>query len=113
MGKLLIWVVIGVAAWFAWRMFVISKRRSERAAARPEAETPAGAQAHDEASPDSQRMAGPERMVQCAVCGLHLPASEGRFAAGKAYCSDAHRDQAAGSGPDQVKPAADRSSDHG
>ena len=112
MGKLLIWVVIGVAAWFAWRLFLISKRRSERATVTPEADTPSGERAQQDASGDAQRMAGPERMVQCTVCGLHLPASEGRFAAGKVYCSDAHRDQAAGGGPDQVRPASDKSSDH-
>jgi hypothetical protein len=32
-------------------------------------------------------------MMQCAVCGVHLPGSEARFAGGKVFCSDAHRDQ--------------------
>ena len=112
MGKFLIWVVVGVAVWFGWRLFVISKRRSERATVTPEVDTPAGERAQQDPSSEAQRMGGPERMVQCAVCGLHLPASEGRFAGGKVYCSDAHRDQAAGGDSDQVRPASDKSSDH-
>lgn len=113
MGKLLMWVAIGLAAWFAWRLFVISKRRSERSAAEPDAEASGRRASEQDPSPDAQRMGGPERMVQCALCGLHLPASEGRFASGKVYCSDAHRDQAAASDVDPHKATSDGRSDHG
>jgi hypothetical protein len=42
-------------------------------------------------------------MMQCAVCGVHLPGSEARFAGGRVYCSDAHRDQAtAGAAPERA-----------
>lgn len=32
----------------------------------------------------------PEDMVRCAVCGVHLPRSEGFASRGKFYCSDEH-----------------------
>jgi uncharacterized protein len=35
---------------------------------------------------------GPEDMLTCAHCGVHLPRSEALVAAGRAYCSAAHRD---------------------
>jgi hypothetical protein len=46
-------------------------------------------------------------MMQCAVCGIHLPGSEARFAGGRVYCSDAHRDQGAAA----VREAAGRDRD--
>lgn len=34
----------------------------------------------------------PEAMLQCVHCGVHLPQPEARMdAAGRPYCSDAHR----------------------
>lgn len=95
MGKVLTWIVIGLLLWLGWRLLVISKRRSNKPADESSSgEGQGSGAAHREEPADSARMPGPERMVQCAVCGLHLPASEGRFAAGKVYCSEAHRDQA-------------------
>ncbi len=91
MGKVLAWVAIGLLAWAVWRLVVISKRRAERA------RTAAGA-AGGEAGADgraARRPDAPELMMQCALCGVHLPGSEARFAGGRVYCSDAHRDQAA------------------
>ncbi|WP_119290636.1 PP0621 family protein [Azohydromonas sediminis] len=38
------------------------------------------------------RRRGPEDMITCAHCGVHLPRSEALVAAGRAYCSEAHRD---------------------
>ncbi|WP_119352541.1 PP0621 family protein [Azohydromonas sediminis] len=35
---------------------------------------------------------GPEDMLTCAHCGVHLPRSEALVAGGRAYCSAAHRD---------------------
>ncbi|MDR3086609.1 MAG: hypothetical protein LBU45_01445 [Azoarcus sp.] len=32
-----------------------------------------------------------ERMLACAVCGVHVPESEGVSAAGEFFCCDAHR----------------------
>lgn len=39
-----------------------------------------------------RRDPAPEKMVVCAHCGVHLPESEALSAAGKTYCSAAHRD---------------------
>lgn len=35
--------------------------------------------------------AGPESMVSCARCGLHVPASESLPAGGRYYCCEEHR----------------------
>jgi uncharacterized protein len=34
-----------------------------------------------------------EDMVQCAVCGLHLPKNDSLFEDSKYYCSSAHLEQ--------------------
>lgn len=104
MGKLLTWVLIGLAVWGAWRMWTISQRRAERARAQREAGDVAGRGADAPTGEGTARVAGPERMMQCAVCGLHLPGSEARFAGGKVYCSDAHRDRAAAEPPGRAEP---------
>jgi hypothetical protein len=45
-------------------------------------------------------------MLQCAVCGVHVPGSEARFAGGRVYCSDEHRAQgvAAAERADPARP---------
>lgn len=43
------------------------------------------------ARPPSTPADSAESMVECAHCGVHLPRSEAQLAAGKTYCSDAHR----------------------
>jgi uncharacterized protein len=102
MGKLLVWVAIGVAAWLAWRFVVLSRRRSARA---PGPDAPPAGAGSDGPAPDAAPT--PELMMQCAVCGIHLPGSEARFAGGRVYCSDAHRDQGAAA----VREAAGRDRD--
>lgn len=87
--KLLPWVVLGLLCWVAWRLMVVSRRRRERRAD-DRAQDPAGAAVPPDRAGEP-RVEGPERMVQCGTCGVHLPASEGVFAAGKVYCSEAHR----------------------
>ena len=37
---------------------------------------------------------GPQPMVRCAHCGLHLPQNEAIDSANAVYCSQAHRDLA-------------------
>lgn len=79
MGKLALWLVLGVVAWFAWQAW----RRAQRASSvRHEAEPGAPV-----APP-----AVPEAMVRCAHCGLHLPAGEALRDGQAAYCGAAHRD---------------------
>ena len=34
---------------------------------------------------------GPQNMLRCAHCGLHLPDNEAVMSRNTAYCSDAHR----------------------
>lgn len=106
MGKVLVWVVIALVAWAAWRLFVVSKRRTQRArdaAASGTAGTPGAAGDADPEARGAPRAGAPELMMQCAVCGVHLPGSEARFAGGRVYCSDAHRDQAtAGAAPERA-----------
>jgi uncharacterized protein len=41
---------------------------------------------------DGPPAAAGELMMSCAVCGVHLPASEAVFARGKVFCGREHRD---------------------
>jgi len=95
MGKVMTWVVIGLIVWGAWRLWTISRVRAERAreAARAaQASETAGGGDPADTGREARPPGAPELMMQCAVCGVHLPGSEARFAGGKVYCSDAHRD---------------------
>jgi uncharacterized protein len=93
MGKLLGWVLVGVVVWFVWRFMVISKRRAELAkAAEPSGPDPTSShQGERRDTPVTDKT--PEMMMQCVVCGVHLPATEALFAGGDVYCSEAHRNQ--------------------
>ena len=72
-GRLLLWIVLAVAAW--WLL------KPRRAIAPPRG--PAQADATGRA---------PEAMVDCAACGLHFPASEAVRDGTRLYCCTAHRD---------------------
>ncbi len=73
-GRVLFWLVLAFVAW--WLL-------------RPRRKRPAG----EEAARAQASRAPAEAMVDCAHCGLHLPASEAvRDAQARAYCSTAHRD---------------------
>lgn len=78
MGKLLLWVAVIAVVYLGYKLVVVSRRRSERAA-RGEGERAAGA------------LAG-EPMRRCAHCGVHIPESDAIVAGGRHYCSEAHRD---------------------
>jgi uncharacterized protein len=67
MGKLLILVLVALAAYFLWR----GLRRGS--------DGPGGARGDG------------ERMVDCSQCGVHLPVSEAIEAKGRYFCSDEHR----------------------
>jgi uncharacterized protein len=88
MGRLLIWLALGFAAWWWLR----SLRRGERRAppaSQPSASTSAPA-----------REALPQPMLRCAHCGVHLPRSEALLAQGGAsYCSAEHRLLGPAAGP--------------
>jgi uncharacterized protein len=49
---------------------------------------------------DAARGAEAEHMVQCALCGVHLPRSESLTFEGRVFCSADHRERhQAGKGP--------------
>ena len=74
MGRLLVWLLMGLAAWWLLR----PRKRVTPPGAAPRADARAG---------------GAEPMVSCARCGLHLPDSEAvRDGARLPYCCAAHRD---------------------
>jgi uncharacterized protein len=72
-GRLLLWVVLAVAAWWLFK--------PRRAIAPTRASAQADAQAR-----------APETMVDCAACDLHFPASEAVRDGARLYCCTAHRD---------------------
>ena len=78
MGKLLLWLAVVAAVYFAYKLTVVSQRRSERAA-------------RETRERDARAIEG-EPMRQCAHCGVHLPESEAIVADGRHYCSESHRD---------------------
>ncbi|MDO4230644.1 MAG: PP0621 family protein [Lautropia sp.] len=84
MGKIIFWILIGMAALALFRHFGAAARRRRNAAgaARP-------AQTDDAAA---SRAPTHDVMLACHVCRVHLPASEALFAHGRVYCCQAHMD---------------------
>lgn len=70
MGKLLFWLLIGLAIYALWRGV---KRRNQRRS-------------------EDQRASAPEveQMVRCEVCQVNLPRSEAILSQGRFYCCEAH-----------------------
>ncbi|MGN6527349.1 MAG: PP0621 family protein [Burkholderiaceae bacterium] len=74
--RLLIWLAVVVLFW--------SKFRRPRA--------PAAVRGQPGARAAGRTLAPPEAMVDCARCGVHLPASEAvRDESGRPYCGGEHR----------------------
>lgn len=97
MGKILSWVILAIAGWLAWRLAAVIKRKAE--ALRREGEAGgAGTTRRDGAagtdgSPHADgRALRDERIVPCAHCGVHFPASEAVSRDGRLYCCPEHRD---------------------
>lgn len=78
MGKLLSWVLLALLAWGAYRFFLLLKRRAE------------AARAQNDAAPQG----GPQRIVSCDRCGVHVPETEAIAEGDRHYCCEAHRDEA-------------------
>jgi uncharacterized protein len=77
MKFLLLFLVVGVAAWV-----FVSRRRGPGGLGSPPAPP---------AKPDAPG-ALPSQMIACVHCGLHLPQAEAQAdAAGRLFCSEAHR----------------------
>jgi uncharacterized protein len=72
MGRILFFVLLGVAAYLAYRVWSAGQRRNADSAARGPGATS-------------------EAMVRCSHCGLNVPRSEALADGGRWYCSDAHR----------------------
>lgn len=76
--KLLIWLVIAFLV-LAWVM------RSKKAPGQADS---------GQRKPAPERNSQPEAILQCARCGLHVPASEAvTHAPGIVFCSEEHRRQ--------------------
>lgn len=70
--KYLVLLVVLVVAYMVWRNNRLADRRGER--------------------PPPGRVPGPQEMVSCPVCGVHLPKPDAvKGANGLYYCSDEHR----------------------
>ena len=78
-GRLLLWLVVGLVAWW-----LLKPRRKI-------APTPDRGAAQDPGSA-AAAAATPEAMVDCAACGLHFPASEAVRDGARVFCCTAHRD---------------------
>jgi uncharacterized protein len=94
MGKIAIWILIAIAVMLALRLIAGNKRRRDDGDGSGGSATKAhGKSARPGDRDDAERGGnGGELMMSCAVCGVHLPASEAVFAGGKVFCGPEHRD---------------------
>ena len=90
MGKILSWLVLALLGYLAWRLVAVLQRKAEATRARQQggAGEPAGA-AGGRAGRGALR---DERIVPCAHCGVHFPASEAVTDGELSFCCSAHRD---------------------
>jgi len=72
-GRLLLWAILGLLAWW-----ILRPRKAVPPSAAERTRGPAGG--------------APEAMVDCAHCGLHFPAPEAIRDGARLYCCTAHRD---------------------
>jgi uncharacterized protein len=72
MGRLLFFLLLGVALYVAFRFWRVARKRSEGAAG-------------------GDRGSASEPMISCAHCGLNVPRSEAIGDGGRWYCSESHR----------------------
>ncbi len=78
-GRILLWLVLAVAAWALLR----PRRRVP---------PPPSSEAAGTARGPAAAAGAPEAMVDCAACGLHFPSSEAVRDGARVYCCTAHRD---------------------
>jgi len=74
-GKLLFWAVLLLAVFFGARLLASHNKRHDKSTA---AKRPPTA------------MSGPEPMVRCAHCHIHLPRSEAVLMHGETWCTIEH-----------------------
>lgn len=82
MKFLLVLLVVVIGIWL-----LLGRSRS-RGAMRDDAQRE---RARVGAQPGAQKGGGPQPMLRCAHCGLHLPANETVQDGTHVYCSEAHR----------------------
>jgi uncharacterized protein len=79
MGRVLFWILLGVAVWVGWRLWKDKQRLQVRRDA-------------DEA----HRAVEGEVLVECRQCGVRVPRSAAVRDADTWFCSAQHRDEYAG-----------------
>lgn len=77
MGRILFYVLLGIAAYVVYRWWRASQRVEQGRA---------GTTARESSEP----------MVRCDQCGVNLPQSEALAGGGRWYCSEDHRRRAGG-----------------
>jgi hypothetical protein len=90
MGKIAIWILVAIAVMLVLRLIASNKKRVS--ADRDEAAGKVGSRRPDKRDDAAPRSTGGELMMTCAVCDIHLPASDAVFARGKVFCGPEHRD---------------------
>jgi uncharacterized protein len=90
MGKIAFWILVAVAVMLVLRLIGTKKQSLDDKSAQGAGHggSPRSQQKGDH---DDRRDSG-ELMMSCAVCGIHVPASDAVFARGKVFCSADHRD---------------------
>ena len=96
MGKIAIWILVALAVMLVLRLIAANKRRVDAPSSRSDKPGQGGGRRAQEEG-EERRDAG-ELMMSCAVCGVHIPASDAVFARGKVFCGPEHRDRNPGTG---------------
>lgn len=85
MGKIIFWILVGMALVLLLRNFG-PRGHGQRGAGWGRRGRGGDGERREEATTH-------DVMLACSVCQVHLPASEAIFAGGKVYCCAEHRDQ--------------------
>ncbi|MBA3477015.1 MAG: hypothetical protein H0T52_01220 [Lautropia sp.] len=96
MGKIAIWILVAIVVMQILRVIASHKRKSDADAGTPGRVGGSRGPGKKDAE-DAQPRSGGELMMSCAVCDIHLPASDAVFARGKVFCGPEHRDLDEGS----------------
>jgi uncharacterized protein len=87
MGKIAIWILVIIAIMLVVRLIAAKKRTPDGGGKESGSAGRPGSRSDGEPRPNAG-----ELMMSCAVCGVHLPASEAVFGHGKVFCGAEHRD---------------------
>jgi uncharacterized protein len=88
--KLLVWIAAGLVL----GLWLLDKKRQRRMSARDRPTDGTGRQDNN-AGMRQAALPEPERMLPCARCGVHVPASEALLLGDEAYCCVEHKAQGA------------------